>query len=452
MIKRLLTLALLALPALPLAAQNEEAQNEEAQREYTLDLPLVDWPFNRTAPWSNPSMRQSLALTAGYYDILHTTLEKRLRLRPRSQSWRGFGSRMAFLGIDLLLLAQFPLGQAWLHEEWHRAVMAHRGVASFNDVYLFNWKGTTINVSHETDADLERLKRDHNEDQVRLAAAGMEAEQRLRLRLEEDQFFARNQPYHGALYALIDASTIGYMRTCNSTETDDLTDEGNAKEGAAVEKRDFIGMDCTGWVRDLNRPQEPYEARGIHPSGVGFNRYTKYSDLDRDEKDYLHRSLTLSYLNLIDPFLFGAQAFEGRELFGEGEAVYQGTMSNILTSFGTDTAAHLFYRAPTLKGRMSLHAYQNRRHTFPGLELSLLSLPLPHPLWQVDVRSHLWQQPQDFAFRGARAMTGGLVAVRFVHTIPRFQPYLELSAKTKGWVAGEVEQGAGLSSIIGMRL
>jgi hypothetical protein len=65
-----------------------------------------------------------------------------------------------------------PPGEAWLHEEWHRAVLSHCGIASYNDTYKFRLFGGVVNVSHVRDEDLERLKREHPAEFVRLAAAG----------------------------------------------------------------------------------------------------------------------------------------------------------------------------------------------------------------------------------------------------------------------------------------
>ena len=275
---------LAAVLTLGLTSGTAWSQSAVAPRQYTIDIPLIDAPFNAKTGWAYPSMTQSVAVTKTFYDVIHATVEDQLKFSPRSPGWPGFWKRLAYVGADMLVLMLIPPGEAWLHEEYHRAVMAHRGIASFNDVYRFKLSGSVINVSHESDADLTRLKEEHPEDQVRLAEAGMEAEHMLLQNMQSEAFFLQNTPFHWGIYASVDSSVIGYLGTCNSKEADTITEESNTKEGTSVSARDFIGLDCNGWIRDLNRPDEPYAERGVHPSGVGIDRYTTYSELSEEEK------------------------------------------------------------------------------------------------------------------------------------------------------------------------
>ena len=83
-----------------------------------------------------------------------------------------------------------------------------------------------------------------------------------------------------------------------------MTDEMNADE-RTVKVRDFVGHDFTSWVYDLHRPDEPYAARGAHPSGVGYDRYRGPDDLTAGEKRYLDHMGRLQLLNFLDPNLVG---------------------------------------------------------------------------------------------------------------------------------------------------
>ena len=57
-----------------------------------------------------------------------------------------------------------------------------------------------------------------------------------------------------------------YHSLCVNDELDTMMDEINARETTEA-SRDFTGPDCTAWVYDLRRPDEPYADRGTHPSG-----------------------------------------------------------------------------------------------------------------------------------------------------------------------------------------
>ena len=435
-----------------LCAPPLSAQEPSPRREFNLDLPLLDMPFNAKTRGTVPSMSQSLAASRTFYDLAHLGLESTFELKPRASGWEGFKSKFAYAVSDFFLLQTLPGGQAWLHEEWHRAVMANRGVASYNDVYNLKIFSSLIAVSQESDSDLVALKRDHPADQVRLAAAGMEAEHALAQDLESDTFFNENPSYRTFLLWSLNTSPIGYLGACASDTADKETDKQNKADGASIPKRDFIGLDCTGWIRDLNRPEESFAARGTHPSGVGINRYTKFSDLTPTEKDYLRLNRNLSYLNLINPFMFGHDSFQGAGLFGESEARYNMNLRHDLTSFGTSLSANMYYASSFLKTRATLFGYHNHLNWYTGMEINVLDLPVPgFGDWLASVRAQLWQQPKNFSFHTNEAMSGGLLGVKLAYN--RFtytNPYISLTGKTRGWVSGEVEQEKNLSTIVGV--
>ena len=446
-LSRVAAIGLALLCASPLSAQEPSPK-----RQFNLDLPLLDMPFNAKTRGTVPSMSQSIAVSRTFYDLAHLGLESTFDLNPRASGWEGFKSRFAYAFSDFFLLHKLPGGQAWVHEEWHRAVMANRGVASYNDVYNLKLFSSLIAVSHESDSDLVALKRDHPADQVRLAAAGMEAEHALAQDLESDTFFNENPSYRVFLLWSLNTSPIGYLGACASDTADKETDKQNQADGGSIPKRDFIGFDCTGWIRDLNRPEESFAARGTHPSGVGINRYTKFSDLTATEKDYLRLNRNLSYLNLINPFMFLRNAFQGGGLFGENEARYNMNLRHDLTSFGTSLSANMFYASSFLKTRATLFAYHNHLNWYPGMEINVLDLPVPGSVdWLASVRAQLWQQPKNFSFHTKDAMEGGLLGVKLAYN--RFtytNPYISLTGKTRGWVSGEVEQEKNLSTIVGV--
>ncbi len=353
-------------------------------------------------------MQQSLAMTGAFYELSHEAV------------WNAFAKRewasrtaVALFDVATTLILPLPFTDAWVHEEWHRAVLGRRGINSFDDVYRFRVT-EAIAVSHVRDEDLVRLKQDHPADQVRLQDAGIEGEAALVKRLEKDRFFNGSRAWHLPLYWFIKLGSQAYVGSGSSSDTNAETDRMNAEDGANVKKRDFTGHDFVGWMYDLSRPDEPYAARGIHPSGVGINRYRKPADLTPDELRFLHRQGQLQYVNLLDPNLIGIDAFHDVNV----------TAAHVLTSFGYTIDANVFLRG---KRNMFIvvHDYTNRERHFPGADIQLLGKAMTF-------RAAVWLQPEHQRFRDTHAMPGGLAGAR----IDRGRTFAEVEAKTRGWVEG----------------
>ncbi|HET7710757.1 MAG TPA: hypothetical protein VFL80_02400, partial [Thermoanaerobaculia bacterium] len=239
----------------------------QATRPPSIELPLLDRD-NVSHGLRGPSMAQSLALSAAFYEISHYAIEERLEQRPWLTRWM-----VALFDIGVSLIAPLPFSDVWIHEEWHRAVMSNRGVDSYNDVYKFAIATDAISVSEVRDEDLIRLKRDHPADLPRLHVAGIEGEYALVQRLQRNKFFDRTRGYHIPIYFISKVSSAGYVGSGTSSETTTETHEWEREEGVDVSKRDFAGHDFTAWIYDMSRRDEPYAARGLHPSGVGIRRY-----------------------------------------------------------------------------------------------------------------------------------------------------------------------------------
>lgn len=440
-----------------LAAEEASTPNREldtplplSPNPVTLHLPLVDTPFNFKHAHPFPSMEQSLSITRGLYDVAHYGLHK--FVEPRADGWKGFWGRLSFAVLDMEILSRVPFGQAWLHEEWHRAVMSNRGISSYNGVYSASPTQSLIAVSHESDEDMVRLKRDDPADHVRLLEAGMEAEHELSYRFEQDTFFNQNGDFRAFAQWYLHLSPTFYLWTCASQNADKETDKQNRLDGASIEKRDFTGLDCTSWAYDLHRRDEPFAARGLHPSGVGINRYRKFSDLSSDEQRYLVRARNLSLLNFVDPFLFrNTQGFAMDGLFGERDAAWTMTLRHMLTSFGTVGDVNFFYRSTSIHALATLHVYLNQHRSFPGAEFRLLDVPLDAgSQWRGNLRAQVWQQPRDQRFETREAAGGGLLGGSVSYRVrPDIAPYVELVGKTAGWVAGQVELERNFQTIAG---
>ncbi|MBI5538375.1 MAG: hypothetical protein HY898_36970 [Deltaproteobacteria bacterium] len=400
-----------------------------------LDLPTVETSVTAVQGRPSPGMQQSLWLATDAYELAHFGIGEGLGLGSGVQ-WRETVSRIAIGAADIALI-QLPPGLAWQHEEWHRAVLSHRGISSFNDVYDFDFTKSAIAVSHVSDAGLVRLKRDHPADLVRLETAGFEANYELATNLEKTQFFHRTRSWNVVALWSLYLSNILYLQTCAGKEADSLTDEMNQSDGANVAKRDFTGADCTGWTYDLFRPDEPYAARGVHPSGVGINRYRRFSDLTSAEKDYVRAERDLSLLNLIDPALLGFTDFKAGAMRWNGHVRY------MPTSFGSTLDLDAFLAHGQHNLFATLHGYRNRDHMFPGLTLEMIRLPVGspwgYPQLTLGLKASAWLQPENQRFLQSTAAPGGQVAARVGVAVSKLaEPYVEVDAKTAGWVAGNV--------------
>lgn len=409
-----------------------------------LDLPLLDVPYNTSHGGRAPSMAQSLEITTGFYELSHSAIQ------------RAWGRRRVAAGLTIaffdLFFGTVPFAEAWVHEEFHRAVMGNRGVGSYNDVYRLDFGAEVIAVSHVRDEDLVRLKADHPADQVRLGAAGMEGEILLVRRLEQNRFFHDSRAYNLPQYWLTKLGTYFYLASGHTSEADELTDEGNVEDGADVERRDFTGHDFTAWTYDLHRPDEPYSARGVHPSGIGIDRYIAARDLTPQERSYLKRQSRLHLVNFLDPNLVGIHAFtvpsptNGRPLRMNVSAAH------MLTSFGHTIDLNVFLRQDLVNLFAVLHWYENDERGFPGLEAHLIDYPVTLGGREVAVspRVALWLQPEDQRFQSAGGQAGGLVSVRArFPTTRRFGVFAEVEGKTAGWVAGNVRLDAGVGFRVG---
>jgi hypothetical protein len=408
-----------------------------------LELPLYDVPFNTIGGFSAPSMGQSLAVGKDVFALAHFGLDQ---FEP------GETNLLEALGIIAFdtLMSWIPFGDSWVHEEWHRAVMTRRHVGSFDDLYRFPLFSDEISVSHETDADLARMKLDHPADFVRLPEAGIEGEYELLLAMEKDAFFHDAAGWNQGLYWLTKVNSILYVYTSGTTDADKLTDDANAREGANVAVRDFTGLDFTGWVYDLHRPDEPYAARGLHPSGVGVNRYIRYSDLTPREQSYLRLQGGLQLLNLLDPNLIGFHRFAARG----GAVEWMASAYHLLTPFGFDAGLNVLLRDAHGGLSVRLHGYSSGAHTLlPGVETEGVSLRVPvgraRALF-VSPRLALWLQPDRLRFEGTGVRPGLLAGARAAWPLsPAWRVYVEGDVKTEGWVPGDVYLDAAFTARAG---
>ena len=249
------------------------------------------------------------------------------------------------------------------------------------------------------------------------------------------------------ILAITELSTLFYQAMCVDPAVDELIDEENTRL-TTIESRDFTGPDCTAWVRDLWRPDEAYADRGVHPSGQGVDRYVAWSDLTTDEQAYLERQLGLHLLNLLNPHLYG---FNGVKLASaEGDRWVAG-LSHVLAPWGYTIDAHAAVKRGDLAGKVVLHNGVAQVGWFPGLDLEVVDRPLPVSGLVLDAGVGLWLQPRDQRFDATQRKAGGRLHARMSYrAAQRVDLWLAGSAKTEGWVMGEVSLDPSVSASLGM--
>jgi hypothetical protein len=220
-----------------------------------------------------------------------------------------------------------------------------------------------------------------------------------------------------------------YDLRCADEANDDVTDEENRLR-TDVPSRDFTGLDCTAWVYDMRRPDEPYTARGPHPYGDGVDRYISWFDLTPDEQGYLEDQVLLGLLNLVNPQLVG---FTGLEV---GSARWGARLGQVAAPWGHRVDAVVAFRSPSLRGTATLHSGFAQRGWFPGLGVTLVEHPLPAHL-TLDAELDLWLQPADQRWDAAGRAPGARVRADLnLPVTPGFAVSPGLDLKSEGFVVG----------------
>lgn len=417
---------------------------------FTVELPVYDYPSFSLEEGFYPSMQQSLNITQSLSQLFRygaLALIDHLNIDPdRIMANRiSLKNNIAYFTIitSEILLFYLPFGYGWLHEEWHRSVMKTRGVDSYNGIYDMRFFSSFVSVNQIEDEDLIRLKSDYPADMVRLSEAGIEAQLELSKELMKDAFFDRNDFFidYWAV-TLNNLNNALYILICNLPDSDINTDEMIQHEGKNMEIRDFVGLDFTAWVYDLFRPYEPYTNRGVHPSGIGIDRYVKYSDLTDDEKRYLKLQAFLTWINFLSPqILTFKNQFEFINPLNNNVAYWNFSLMHYLTSFGFTVDLNLFFQQNNVNLFFSYHNYFNYKNYFPGFDIELLDYPLKLGNYQFNLTTEisLWLQPENQEFTTSKSQPGIFGSIKLEFPIPdHFGIIIEADGKTAGWKAGNV--------------
>jgi len=426
-----------------------------------IDYPLLDYPYinksiqlsNITGIFTNPSMSQSLGIATSLNNLKREGI---YRLKVKSPVIRKNYSLFLTLG-DFITYLPIPLTSGWVHEEFHRAVLAKHGIGSYNDMNNFPVTKSIINVSHISDEDLIRLKSESPRDMVRLSEAGIEGQYLMSNYINKEAFFSNTKSIsYTPLYSNL--NSILYVILCSGKSySDKVLDDQIKSEGSDITKRDAVGLDFISYTYDLFRPDVPYQNRGLSPSGVGINRYVKYSQLTSEEQSYLTGQGLLQLINLLNPISLMHNSFNLRKEKDGSITRANLYFNHWLTSFGYDISATFLLKYRTCNYAFTLHNYVNRNCRIPGIEAETYSLLIGKKAYKnpisVDARVMLWLQPEYLLFNDKNVQPGGLVEAKILVPVSKLiQPYLLLTAKTTGWVAGNVYQEADFSLKAGLQI
>lgn len=398
------------------------AQSPDSASFY-IDIPVMDAPYNLDSDYSTFNMEQSIGLTKSFYYVTHYGIEK------ASEKWFGKRNKLwSRIIISLFDFAPLPLSNTWLHEEWHRSILSQNGYSSKNQ----HW---TNKVSQVTDSDLIALKSVNPADMVREATSGNEGNLEYVLSLQKDKFFENTNTWNYSLY-WGNYFVNSFYLFGSSFDHEILT---NFKNGETIDisKRDVNGYDPINAVYDMFHPEESYHHRGIHPSGVGIDRYIEFRDLSPEAQKHMKSQFYLSFLNFVDPHLIGFNSF--------GNSIkWNATLRHHMTPFGYMVGANLFVKKEDTGLLISPKIFKNRNKTFLGVNTQY------RKNW-ITLTGAVWQQPKNQSFYTTEGKLGGQIGIAIDYQVNNFTPYVIFNLKSEGWVEGNPYLSSKFTSRIGIK-
>ena len=388
--------------------------------------------------YSNPGMCQSLNWSLSRINLTGYGANKLsdLLVKPDTEFKKVINQgirELIFTGSNAFLI-YFPLGDGWVHEEYHRAAMTIGGVYGYDNINSFNALGEDhISVTHIQDQDLAYFKKNDPAGFNRMLAAGGEGELLLTRDLQLNNFYYKSEmPI--TLYNLIILYTV--VSYPNGDAKDEDTEEliKRKLEETDISQRDFTGPDYRGWVWHLFKPDIPYDSLGVHPTGNGIDRYISYTDLTDEELKFLKNSASLMWLNFISPMTIGIYRISiGKKRY------FNFAVKTYLNSFGYDINPEVYFKTSEWNLFAGIHNYHNFDKSFIGLEVGGYKNPfsLLNKEFLCDARLILWNQPENQAFKANKGSRGALAELKIYYPLNNWLlGYMDIETKSKGWVAG----------------
>jgi hypothetical protein len=391
-----------------------------------LDLSLFNIPYQTDAArtleygffesYTHPDMDFSLNVTAGIYSSFHYSMKRLKDKMGIDKHWKKLVCYGGIVAGDFLICrAPITGSYVWMHESFHRAGFTYAGARSHIN-YVFPAGAYTM-------ADSGALKSPAS--YIRTVSAGMESEYLLQEKLQMNNFFYEQDMFNEFLYWLSNAQAWSYAYIPFLFEGMTMTVEGKEQE---------VSSDSLVWAWYLFHQDEVSNWNIEAGEDDGEEESLKLSDLEDRERQYLKTRAMLSLLNLASPMMFGIRSIPlGGGLAGNF------AIRHLYTSFGTDLSVNVYLKQRPFNWAFGLHLYQNYDHIFPALEARLVDFPLRFHNWglYISPRIMIGMQPVNHEFQTRYAEFFGLLGGRVDFAVSKhFLPYVELTAKTDGWVAG----------------
>ena len=165
------------------------------------------------------------------------------------------------------------------------------------------------------------------------------------------------------------------------------------------------------WAYDLQRPDEPYAARGPHPTGVGIDRYRRPTDLTSKEHELLVQAKWLSLLDLVDPAMIGVR---WSVPLAPPDWRMTGGLAHQMTSFGQAVTLDLYARGAGASWRAAARLYLSDHLWLPGLELARVRAERTVGGVRLEVTPSLgvWLQPAHDRWDDTSARPGAVARLR----------------------------------------
>jgi hypothetical protein len=395
-----------------------QSESDSSPVALKLDLPLFFLPYqidtakipdyNFFYSYTHPDMGASLAITSDMYSSFHFGMNKLQGVMGRDVFWKKLIYYGGVAAGDFLLF-YLPTGYIWMHESFHRAGFTHMGVRSHIN-FAFPVGAYTM---PDSDGDVYKY------DYTRTIEAGMESEFLLVEKMQRNNFFYDQGMFNEFLYWLANLQAWGYAYMPFQQEGKTMIVEGKEQE---------VSADSLQWAyylfyeEDSSTELEDDEVIGI-------------SDLKDSEKEFLKSRVMWSLVNFASPMMFGIRSLPLVAGFSGNFALRQ-----FYTSFGTDLSVNVYLKKAPFNLAFSYHSYINYEHYFPAIEAELIDFPVqftPKFGLLLSPRVLLGMQPRNQEFMTGAPEFFALAGCRADFDVSRhFLPYLELSAKTDGWVAG----------------
>lgn len=288
------------------------------------------------------------------------------------------------------------------HEEGHRSILTAQGIGSISQPF-FNYHMTAY-VKGVSDSTLINFRNTNKPSFIRMYTAGIESDYMMAKR--EEMYAAFEFDKFSILYPdyfLRRISIAGYLSAgiiYDAAEKSGgiykwVTDLMNVVEEPDEYARDICGFDTFGAVRAL------------FGNDYNFKRYVQFSDLTREEKDFLAKRMSYkSFLNYISLFLFTKPNINIKDKFA-----ISGSMGYALAPFGDFIDENIYFKwRNTAWGDLNFYFYarqaENYNTWYPAFGVGIIELS-PLEWFSISTEGHIWWQPEDMKFYTSNSFFGG---------------------------------------------